>query len=164
MATYDSAKGPAVEGVSFPFLSTPSVDETIRKWYRSTLSHAFVIGGVGFLAPDLWNAMNDLAESKALSRTSKRKDVLLLLPSFYAAYLSQYSSNLKSLFRHARSRSDGVRLELRHPPLLAAHIGVPRLQAPTCKEAHYLRLLPRRLLVHHRLGIRLAHPRNIHQG
>jgi hypothetical protein len=31
-----------------------------RQWYRSTLFNAFVIGGVGFLAPGLWNAMNSL--------------------------------------------------------------------------------------------------------
>ncbi|OAR00242.1 hypothetical protein LLEC1_05982 [Akanthomyces lecanii] len=31
-----------------------------RTWYRTTLFNAFVIGGVGFLAPGLWNAMNAL--------------------------------------------------------------------------------------------------------
>lgn len=31
-----------------------------RRWYRTTLFNAFVIGGVGFLAPGLWNAMNSL--------------------------------------------------------------------------------------------------------
>lgn len=30
------------------------------QWYRSTLFNACVIGGVGFLAPGLWNAMNSL--------------------------------------------------------------------------------------------------------
>jgi hypothetical protein len=34
-------------------------------------------------------------EVKALWRTSKRKDVLLLLPIFYAAYFNQYSGNFK---------------------------------------------------------------------
>lgn len=31
-----------------------------RLWYRSTLFNACIIGGVGFLAPGLWNAMNSL--------------------------------------------------------------------------------------------------------
>lgn len=30
------------------------------QWYRTTLFNACVIGGVGFLAPGLWNAMNSL--------------------------------------------------------------------------------------------------------
>lgn len=30
------------------------------QWYRSTLFNSCVIGGVGFLAPGLWNAMNSL--------------------------------------------------------------------------------------------------------
>jgi hypothetical protein len=34
-------------------------------------------------------------EVKALWRTSKRKDVLLLLPIFYAAYFNQYAGNFK---------------------------------------------------------------------
>ena len=36
-------------------------------WYRSTLFNAFVIGGVGFLAPGLWNAMNSLGAGGAQS-------------------------------------------------------------------------------------------------
>ena len=36
-----------------------------RVWYRSTLFNAFVIGGVGFLAPGLWNAMNSLGAGGA---------------------------------------------------------------------------------------------------
>lgn len=31
-----------------------------RIWYRTTLFNAFVIGGVGFIAPGLWNALNSL--------------------------------------------------------------------------------------------------------
>lgn len=31
-----------------------------RTWYRTTLFNAFVIGGVGFVAPGLWNALNSL--------------------------------------------------------------------------------------------------------
>ncbi|KAF2756347.1 MFS general substrate transporter [Pseudovirgaria hyperparasitica] len=36
-----------------------------RLWYRSTLFNAFVIGGVGFMAPGLWNAMNSLGAGGA---------------------------------------------------------------------------------------------------
>lgn len=66
MATHTSAKVSSVEDVSLPLSSSPSVDETSRQWYRSTLFNAFVIGGVGFLAPGLWNAMNDLGAGGAL--------------------------------------------------------------------------------------------------
>jgi hypothetical protein len=34
-------------------------------------------------------------EVKALLRTCKRKDVLMLLPIFYAAYFNQYNGNFK---------------------------------------------------------------------
>lgn len=34
-------------------------------WYRTTLFNAFVIGAVGFLAPGLWNAMNQLGAGGA---------------------------------------------------------------------------------------------------
>lgn len=66
MATQASAKAPSVEDVSLPISATPSIDEGKRKWYRSTLFNAFVIGSVGFLAPGLWNAMNDLGAGGAL--------------------------------------------------------------------------------------------------
>ncbi|KAL1968636.1 hypothetical protein VTN77DRAFT_1462 [Rasamsonia byssochlamydoides] len=36
-----------------------------RIWYRTTLFNAFVIGGAGFLAPGLWNAMNALGAAGA---------------------------------------------------------------------------------------------------
>ncbi|KAK9802215.1 hypothetical protein SCARD494_00148 [Seiridium cardinale] len=36
-----------------------------RTWYHTTLFNAFVIGGVGFLAPGLWNAMNSLGAGGA---------------------------------------------------------------------------------------------------
>ncbi|KAF2707661.1 DUF895 domain membrane protein [Pleomassaria siparia CBS 279.74] len=39
--------------------------KTKRTWYRTTLFNAFVIGGVGFLAPGLWNAMNSLGAGGA---------------------------------------------------------------------------------------------------
>lgn len=38
-----------------------------RTWYRTTLFNAFVIGGVGFMAPGLWNAMNALGAGGAQS-------------------------------------------------------------------------------------------------
>ena len=36
-----------------------------RTWYHTTLFNAFVIGGVGFMAPGLWNAMNSLGAGGA---------------------------------------------------------------------------------------------------
>ncbi|KAI5922947.1 major facilitator superfamily domain-containing protein [Camillea tinctor] len=39
--------------------------ETQHKWYHTTLFNAFVIGGVGFIAPGLWNAMNALGAGGA---------------------------------------------------------------------------------------------------
>ncbi|KAJ5238829.1 hypothetical protein N7468_003448 [Penicillium chermesinum] len=38
-----------------------------RVWYRSTLFNATIIGGVGFLAPGLWNAMSSLGAGGAES-------------------------------------------------------------------------------------------------
>ena len=38
---------------------------TKRLWYRTTLFNAFIIGGVGFMAPGLWNAMNSLGAGGA---------------------------------------------------------------------------------------------------
>lgn len=38
-----------------------------RTWYHTTLFNAFVIGGVGFLAPGLWNAMSSLGAGGAES-------------------------------------------------------------------------------------------------
>lgn len=66
MATHGSVKAPSVEDVSLPVSASPSIDASNRKWYRGTLFNAFVIGGVGFLAPGLWNAMNDLGAGGAL--------------------------------------------------------------------------------------------------
>lgn len=36
-----------------------------RVWYRGTLFNACIIGGVGFTAPGLWNAMNALGAGGA---------------------------------------------------------------------------------------------------
>ncbi|KAI0838478.1 MFS general substrate transporter [Hypoxylon sp. FL0890] len=36
-----------------------------RTWYHTTLFNAFVIGGVGFIAPGLWNAMSNLGAGGA---------------------------------------------------------------------------------------------------
>lgn len=38
-----------------------------RNWYHTTLFNAFIIGGVGFMAPGLWNAMNSLGAGGAES-------------------------------------------------------------------------------------------------
>lgn len=37
-----------------------------RRWYRSTLFNAFVIGLVGFIAPGLWNAMVSILHEEVL--------------------------------------------------------------------------------------------------
>jgi hypothetical protein len=48
--------------------SSDTVAQTEKRvWYRGTLFNAFVIGGVGFLAPGLWNAMNSLGAGGAQS-------------------------------------------------------------------------------------------------
>lgn len=52
--------------------TSPSAEEGLafpekRVWHRSTLFNAFIIGGVGFLAPGLWNAMNSLGAGGAES-------------------------------------------------------------------------------------------------
>ncbi|THC95437.1 hypothetical protein EYZ11_005079 [Aspergillus tanneri] len=44
-----------------------SVHKEKRIWYHTTLFNAFVIGGVGFMAPGLWNAMNSLGAGGAQS-------------------------------------------------------------------------------------------------
>ena len=66
MTTPDVAKRPSTEDVSLPTSESPSTYNGPRKWYRSSLFNAFVIGGVGFMAPGLWNAMNDLGAAGAL--------------------------------------------------------------------------------------------------
>ncbi|KAI1858884.1 uncharacterized protein JN550_012343 [Neoarthrinium moseri] len=43
----------------------PNAAPQKRVWYHTTLFNAFVIGGVGFLAPGLWNAMNSLGAGGA---------------------------------------------------------------------------------------------------
>lgn len=65
-ATEAAVKRPSNEDVSLPTSQAPSTGEVKRRWYRSTLFNAFVIGGVGFMAPGLWNAMNDLGAAGAL--------------------------------------------------------------------------------------------------
>ncbi|KAJ5198590.1 uncharacterized protein N7498_007707 [Penicillium cinerascens] len=44
-----------------------SIQGTKRIWYRTTLFNVFIIGGVGFMAPGLWNAMNSLGAGGAES-------------------------------------------------------------------------------------------------
>jgi hypothetical protein len=51
-------------------MATPVADVYSRQkriWYGTTLFNAFVIGGVGFMAPGLWNAMNALGAGGAQS-------------------------------------------------------------------------------------------------
>ncbi|PPJ52565.1 hypothetical protein CBER1_10856 [Cercospora berteroae] len=58
-----------------PKVPTASIAETLptqepqvrkhRTWYHTTLFNACVIGGVGFMAPGLWNAMNSLGAGGA---------------------------------------------------------------------------------------------------
>jgi hypothetical protein len=50
-----------------PFAEEVSAFPEKRVWHRSTLFNAFIIGGVGFLAPGLWNAMNSLGAGGAES-------------------------------------------------------------------------------------------------
>jgi hypothetical protein len=44
-------------------------------------------------------------ELKALWRVSKRRDILLLLPVFYAAYFNQYTGNFKTYYFGVRARA-----------------------------------------------------------
>jgi hypothetical protein len=44
-------------------------------------------------------------ELKALWRVSKRRDILLLLPIFYAAYFNQYTGNFKTYYFGVRARA-----------------------------------------------------------
>lgn len=48
-----------------PAPAATSPTPTKRTWYHTTLSNAFVIGAVGFLAPGLWNAMSNLGAGGA---------------------------------------------------------------------------------------------------
>ncbi|KAJ5099398.1 major facilitator superfamily domain-containing protein, partial [Penicillium argentinense] len=50
---------------STPVSVLPQEPPTKRVWYRTTLYNAFIIGGVGFMAPGLWNAMNSLGAGGA---------------------------------------------------------------------------------------------------
>lgn len=45
------------------------------------------------------------AEFKALLKVSKRKDILLLLPIFWAAYFNQYSGNFQAYYFGVRARA-----------------------------------------------------------
>lgn len=47
--------------------ATPTTPSKFASWRHSTLFNAFVIGGVGFMAPGLWNAMNLLGAGGAQS-------------------------------------------------------------------------------------------------
>lgn len=60
------AKTPVAAEVDLPTIE-PESAPSHRTWYRTTLFNAFVIGGVGFMAPGLWNAMNSLGAGGAQS-------------------------------------------------------------------------------------------------
>lgn len=55
------------EGISSTSSDNGSDQKPTRVWYRTTLFNAFIIGGVGFLAPGLWNAMSSLGAGGAES-------------------------------------------------------------------------------------------------
>ncbi|PLB47191.1 MFS general substrate transporter [Aspergillus steynii IBT 23096] len=48
-------------------VSSTTTQSEKKVWYHSTLFNAFIIGGVGFMAPGLWNAMNSLGAGGAQS-------------------------------------------------------------------------------------------------
>ncbi|KAE8380249.1 hypothetical protein BDV26DRAFT_303175 [Aspergillus bertholletiae] len=59
------AEQPLSQSVSSTDIAVDNKEK--RTWYHSTLFNAFVIGGVGFMAPGLWNAMNSLGAGGAQS-------------------------------------------------------------------------------------------------
>ncbi|RMD42342.1 hypothetical protein DV735_g2795, partial [Chaetothyriales sp. CBS 134920] len=63
MADIAAPKVPQAETISLP----TTEPRAHRTWYRTTLFNAVVIGAVGFLAPGLWNAMNNLGAGGAQS-------------------------------------------------------------------------------------------------
>lgn len=65
MAETIPSKIPTTETAVLP--TDEPAPPTHRTWYRTTLFNAFVIGGVGFMAPGLWNAMNALGAGGAQS-------------------------------------------------------------------------------------------------
>lgn len=67
-----------------------------RKWYRTTFFNAFVIGGVGFVAPGLWNAMN------ALGAGGAQKPFLVNAANSLVFALSKYELVLLVKFRIER--------------------------------------------------------------
>lgn len=47
-------------------IMTTDLPSTVpRKWYHTTLCNALIIGGVGFVAPGLWDALNALGAGGA---------------------------------------------------------------------------------------------------
>ena len=47
-------------------MTTNDLSSTVpRKWYHTTLCNALIIGGVGFVAPGLWDALNALGAGGA---------------------------------------------------------------------------------------------------
>ncbi|KAF2788029.1 major facilitator superfamily transporter [Melanomma pulvis-pyrius CBS 109.77] len=59
-------KAASTEDASLPTSNTSSIERPVKRtWYRTTLFNVFVIGGVGFMAPGLWNTMNSLGAGGA---------------------------------------------------------------------------------------------------
>jgi hypothetical protein len=55
-----------LKALSFRKSPGSSFEEQVQlKWYHTTLFNACIIGGVGFMAPGLWNAMNSLGAGGA---------------------------------------------------------------------------------------------------
>ncbi|KAF2137794.1 uncharacterized protein K452DRAFT_235315 [Aplosporella prunicola CBS 121167] len=65
MAADPATKSAAEAAVRPASEDSPAATPARRTWYRTTLFNAFVIGGVGFMAPGLWNAMNALGAGGA---------------------------------------------------------------------------------------------------
>lgn len=56
-----------IDVAELPQVEQPHHSLEKKLWYRSSLFNAFVIGGVGFLAPGMWNAMSALGAGGAES-------------------------------------------------------------------------------------------------
>ncbi|KAJ5152484.1 hypothetical protein N7492_009764 [Penicillium capsulatum] len=99
---------------------TEPAEKATRVWYRTTLFNVFIIDGVGFLAPGLWNVMNFLgaggAESPFLINAANALvfglkancsviQIVLLPPVFYASYFNQYEGNFETYYFGVRARA-----------------------------------------------------------
>jgi hypothetical protein len=72
-----------------------------RIWYRTTLFNAFVIGGVGFMAPGLWNALGaGGAQSPFLVNAANALvfGLSMLRLTFFQLYADKYANKYSGLF------------------------------------------------------------------